>query len=108
MESIKRLYNFFFWLLLIDRFAFVSESDESAQWPLRQSLFPHVPPYISFNTYNATKPYKLPASSKALKWKLSTITPILVRRTLTNTGFRLVRSEFSRGEPRPECYPNLI
>jgi hypothetical protein len=28
-----------------------------------------------------------------LKWKLSSITPIVVRRTIQNSGFKLVRSE---------------
>lgn len=85
-------------MFLIINFLFVLEFDEIAQWPLRKSLFPNVPAYISFNSYDAKTPFKLPISSKALKWKLSTITPVLVRRTLTNTGFRLVRSEFSRGD----------
>jgi len=30
---------------------------------------------------------------KLLKWKLSSITPIVVRRTIQNSGFKLVRSE---------------
>jgi len=34
----------------------------------------------------------LPADiAKLLRWKLSTITPIVVRRTLVNSGFKLVR-----------------
>lgn len=93
LKQKKNKRNVFFILFVLLEF------DENAQWPLRNSLFPNVPPYISFNTYDAATPYKLPNSSKALKWKLSTITPVLVRRTLTNTGFRLVRSEFSRGDP---------
>jgi len=32
---------------------------------------------------------------KLLKWKLSSVTPIVVRRTIQNTGFKLVRSEHS-------------
>lgn len=70
--------------------------DQGVNWPLRESLFAHVPPYISFNSYDATSPYVLPNGKKYLKWKLSTITPVVVRRTLVNTGFTLVRSEFSR------------
>lgn len=30
-----------------------------------------------------------------MKWKLSSITPIIVRRTIQNSGFKLVRSEHS-------------
>nr|XP_022900397.1 tubulin polyglutamylase TTLL4-like isoform X1 [Onthophagus taurus]XP_022900398.1 tubulin polyglutamylase TTLL4-like isoform X1 [Onthophagus taurus] len=69
---------------------------DSGNWPLRESLFPHVPPYINFNTYDATQPFIIPTGKRILKWKLSTITPVLIRKTLTNTGFVLVRSEFSR------------
>jgi len=32
---------------------------------------------------------------KLLKWKLSSITPIVVRQTIQNSGFKLVRSEHS-------------
>ncbi|KRT81953.1 hypothetical protein AMK59_5588 [Oryctes borbonicus] len=60
-------------------------------WPLRESLFPHIPPYISFNTYDAKTRFNLPPGRRYLKWKLSTITPIVVRKTLQNTGVLLVR-----------------
>ena len=66
-------------------------------WPVRNSLFPHVPPYILFNTHNSDVPFTLPIGQKYLKWKLSRITPFIVKNTLTNSGFYLVRSEFSRG-----------
>lgn len=62
-------------------------------WPLRHSLFPNVPPYISFNSHDAKNQYKLPAGRRFLKWKMSSITPLIVRKTLINTGFRLVVSE---------------
>jgi hypothetical protein len=40
----------------------------------------------------------LPAEiQRLMKWKLSTITPQVVRRTLVNSGFRLIRSEFIGG-----------
>ncbi|GJQ80119.1 hypothetical protein Trydic_g19400 [Trypoxylus dichotomus] len=65
--------------------------DSSPCWPLRESLFPHIPPYINFNTFDAQARYDLPQGRRHLKWKLSTITPILVRKTLQNTGFLLVR-----------------
>uniref|UniRef100_A0A1Y1KUX1 Tubulin polyglutamylase TTLL4 n=2 Tax=Photinus pyralis TaxID=7054 RepID=A0A1Y1KUX1_PHOPY len=61
-------------------------------WPIRESLFPFVPPYITF-TSHAKSAKQLPSASRHLKWKLSTITPILIRKTLTNSGFRMVRSE---------------
>ncbi|XP_030768040.1 tubulin polyglutamylase TTLL4-like isoform X4 [Sitophilus oryzae] len=71
-------------------------SGESASWPVRSSLFPNIPPYIKFRSPDLEIAYKLPAGKKFFKWKLSTITPVIVRKTLTNSGFALVRSEFSR------------
>jgi len=32
---------------------------------------------------------------KLLKWKLSSITPIVVRQTIQNSGFKLIKSEHS-------------
>lgn len=67
-------------------------------WPLRASLFAHVPPYVKFSSHDTPSSSKLPhTANKHLKWRLSNITPIVVRKTLSNTGFRLVRSEYSRG-----------
>ncbi|CAH1733347.1 unnamed protein product [Aphis gossypii] len=60
---------------------------------LRPSLFSNMPPYIRFSSYD-TKGESFPLSlQKLLKWKLSSITPIVVRRTVQNSGFKLVRSE---------------
>ncbi|RZC39534.1 tubulin polyglutamylase TTLL4-like, partial [Asbolus verrucosus] len=60
-------------------------------WPVRPSLFPHIPPYIRFSTYDAEVPVRVPAGRRLFKWKLSTITPIVVRKTLANSGFVMVR-----------------
>ncbi|XP_023707148.1 tubulin polyglutamylase TTLL4 isoform X2 [Cryptotermes secundus] len=58
---------------------------------LRMSLFSYVPPYIHF-TMHDVKGEGLPAEiQRHMKWKLSTITPLVIRRTLVNSGFRLVR-----------------
>lgn len=61
--------------------------------PLSPSLFPFVPPYITFASHGEKGPTIPPSIQKILKWKLTTITPIVVRRVLLNTGFRLLRSE---------------
>ncbi|XP_025207302.1 uncharacterized protein LOC112603094 [Melanaphis sacchari] len=62
---------------------------------LRPSLFSNMPPYIRFSSYDS-KGKSFPLSlQKLLKWKLSSITPIVVRRTVQNSGFKLVRSEHS-------------
>ncbi|XP_013186188.2 tubulin polyglutamylase ttll-4 isoform X2 [Amyelois transitella] len=66
---------------------------------LRPSLFPRVPPYLRFVAHDDTMPLKIPAPiQKHLKWKLTTITPIVVKKTLTNSGFRLVKSECDTAE----------
>ncbi|XP_054266333.1 tubulin monoglutamylase TTLL4-like isoform X2 [Macrosteles quadrilineatus] len=58
---------------------------------LRPSLFSHVPPYIRFSTHDVKGAALPPSIQKLLKWKLSTITPVVVRRTVLNSNFKLVR-----------------
>ncbi|XP_063380365.1 tubulin monoglutamylase TTLL4-like isoform X1 [Cydia fagiglandana] len=66
---------------------------------LRQSLFPRVPPYLKFVNYDEATVQRIPAPiQKHLKWKLTSITPIVVKKTLTNSGFRLVKSECDTSE----------
>lgn len=68
-----------------------SDIDDNTKLPFRKSLFPHVPPYIIFELYNSSG-HNIPDTiKKHLKWKLSTITPQLVRRTIVNSGFRLIK-----------------
>ncbi|KAJ9579962.1 hypothetical protein L9F63_004345 [Diploptera punctata] len=58
---------------------------------LRASLFSYVPPYIRFSMHDV-KGEALPSEiQRHMKWKLSTITPLVIRRTLLNSGFKLVR-----------------
>lgn len=59
--------------------------------PLSASLFPYVPPYITFADHSEKGPAMPAAITKVLKWKLTTITPIVIRKVLANTGFRLLR-----------------
>lgn len=70
-----------------------SESTEDIRkFPLRRSLFPFVPPFIIFNAFDSPG-HELPSSLvKHLKWKLSCITPILVKKTVMNSGFRLLKN----------------
>ncbi|XP_052124662.1 tubulin monoglutamylase TTLL4 isoform X2 [Frankliniella occidentalis] len=58
---------------------------------LRPSLFPNVPPYIRFSLHDQKGPALPPTIQRNLKWNLSTITPLVVRRTVLNSGFRLIR-----------------
>lgn len=62
--------------------------------PLAPSLFANVPPYINFSTYEKKGPPMPPAVHKALKWKMTLITPIIVRKVLLNSGFRLLKSKY--------------
>lgn len=59
--------------------------------PLTPSLFAHVPPYITFVTHEEKRDPMPPAVTKILKWKLTTITPIVIRKVLLNSGFRLLK-----------------
>uniref|UniRef100_A0A2M4CHA3 Putative tubulin polyglutamylase ttll4 n=1 Tax=Anopheles darlingi TaxID=43151 RepID=A0A2M4CHA3_ANODA len=63
----------------------------AAEGPLAPSLFPHVPPYLSFATHDEKGPPMPPSIHKVLKWKLTLITPIVVRKVLINSGFRLLK-----------------
>uniref|UniRef100_A0A182NF19 Tubulin polyglutamylase TTLL4 n=1 Tax=Anopheles dirus TaxID=7168 RepID=A0A182NF19_9DIPT len=59
--------------------------------PLAPSLFPYVPPYLTFATHDEKGPPMPPSIHKVLKWKLTLITPIVVRKVLLNSGFRLLK-----------------
>lgn len=66
-------------------------TDKMGKVVLRKSLFPHVPPYVVFQSFEGSRPVLPVEVGKHLKWRLSTITPLLVRRTLINTGYKLVK-----------------
>lgn len=59
--------------------------------PLAASLFPHVPPYLTFVAHDDKSVVMPPAIKKFLKWKLTTITPIVIRKIILNSGFRLLK-----------------
>ena len=64
--------------------------------PLRRSLFSNVPPTINFVHHNEVSVSSLPAElRKLLRWKLSNITPAVVKKVVTNSGFRLMRKTCS-------------
>ncbi|XP_068994059.1 tubulin monoglutamylase TTLL4-like [Neodiprion pinetum] len=64
--------------------------DETIRTPLRRSLFAHVAPYVVFQPLDARGPTLPSAIGRHLKWRMSPITPLLVRRTVTNSGYRMV------------------
>ncbi|XP_014672909.1 PREDICTED: tubulin polyglutamylase TTLL4-like [Priapulus caudatus] len=61
--------------------------------PFIPSLFPEVPPVINFCASDQKiKPLPLPLR-KLLKWRLSTITPLIVKGLIARSGFRVSRKE---------------
>ncbi|XP_037904055.1 tubulin polyglutamylase TTLL4-like isoform X2 [Hermetia illucens] len=55
------------------------------------SLFPNVPPFLSFSTHTDKRPPMSPYLYKVLKWKLTNVMPKLIRRVLISSGFRLLK-----------------
>lgn len=68
-----------------------SGDNRNKSLPLRKSLFNNVAPYIAFQSFDCKGPLMPHKITKHLKWHLSKITPLLVRRTLVNSGFRLIK-----------------
>lgn len=59
--------------------------------PFRRSLFPGVPPTLQFYC-DGHQVLPLPASiRRQLRWKVTSITPLLIRQTVMRSGFRLTR-----------------
>lgn len=67
------------------------QGQQAKAGPLTPSLFANVPPYITFASHEAKGPQIPLAIKKILKWKLTTITPIVIRKILLNSGFRLLK-----------------
>ncbi|CAF2620766.1 unnamed protein product [Rotaria sp. Silwood2] len=78
-------------LLLSDKTRRVGNTEVKSG--LIPSLFNNVPPTIRFCTENQRiEPLPLPLR-KMMKWKMSTITPNVVKNTVTRSGFRLISSD---------------
>ena len=60
--------------------------------PFTPSLFPMVPPYLTFSSHAEKGPALAPELQKILKWRLSPVMPKIVRRVVANSGFRLIKS----------------
>lgn len=73
--------------------AWVSQAPNLTDSPaLRRSLFSNIPPTINFMLHNEMSANQLTEElRKQLKWKLSNITPAIVKRCASNSGFRLMR-----------------
>ncbi|CAD7079382.1 unnamed protein product [Hermetia illucens] len=58
---------------------------------LMPSLFPHVAPYVTFSSHIEKGP-GIPAElQRVLKWKMTSVTPKIVRYIVANTGVRLLK-----------------
>ncbi|KAH8298094.1 hypothetical protein KR018_006590, partial [Drosophila ironensis] len=72
-------------------------SDEELKTPeslLVPSLFPFVPPYLSFSSNTKRGPRVPPELHRVLKWRVTNIMPKVVRLILANSGMRMLKSEF--------------
>lgn len=78
-------------LLLSDKIRRVGDTEVKSGFI--PSLFCNVPPVIRFCTENQRiEPLPLPLR-KMMKWKMSTITPNVVKNTVTRSGFRLISGD---------------
>ncbi|CAL4121752.1 unnamed protein product, partial [Meganyctiphanes norvegica] len=55
------------------------------------SLFSHVPPAINFCKYNEKTDVMPSVIQRLLKWRLTNITPLIVKKTVTNSGFKMTK-----------------
>ncbi|CAG0919488.1 unnamed protein product [Notodromas monacha] len=60
---------------------------------LRPSLFSGVPPTINFALHNTHAEEVPPFLKKHLRWKLSNLTPLVVRKVLGHSNLRLMKSD---------------
>lgn len=53
---------------------------------IRPSYFPNVPPYLNFCLHSEQVESLPPLVRKHLKWRWSSITPVVVKKTIENSG----------------------
>ena len=62
-----------------------------ASLSMRNSLFPHVPPYVLFRSHDCGTPEKLPKNfNQLLRWKLTANMPRILMKILVNSGCPVV------------------
>lgn len=66
---------------------------ENAKPPLIQSFFKNVPSVICFSTKDEIVSAMPENILHVLKWKLSTITPAIIRQTILKSGFSLIEAD---------------
>ncbi|XP_023160700.2 tubulin polyglutamylase TTLL4 isoform X2 [Drosophila hydei] len=73
---------------------FSRSSDDDLRNPesvLVSSLFPYVPPYLSFSSNTKKGPSVPPELHRILKWRVTSIMPKVVRLILANSGMRMLK-----------------
>jgi tubulin polyglutamylase TTLL4 len=60
---------------------------------LRPSLFSNVPPTVNFALHNTHAEEVPPFLKKHMRWKLSNLTPLVVRKVLGHSNLRLMKSD---------------
>ncbi|XP_041451852.1 tubulin polyglutamylase TTLL4 isoform X2 [Drosophila obscura] len=75
-----------------------SLSAQSSEYDLKNpesllvpSLFPYVPPYLSFSSNTSKGPSVPPELHRVLKWRVTNIMPKVVRLILANSGMRMLK-----------------
>ncbi|CAH1408056.1 unnamed protein product [Nezara viridula] len=74
------------------KYSSIKAEDKKVHPCLRPSLFANTPPYIRFatETTKADKPFPV-IIQRTLKWKLTTVTPIIVKKIIQNSGYKFIR-----------------
>ncbi|XP_062861890.1 tubulin polyglutamylase TTLL4 [Trichomycterus rosablanca] len=67
------------------------EDDREVKPALVPSLFPFLPPTLYFSTYKERVEPLPPEQRKLLKWKMSTVTPNIVKHTVARSYFRATK-----------------
>lgn len=77
--------------IIFDKRADGDKAIDIAPLPIRNSLFPNVPPYILFNRHDCAPSKKLPQDfTRLLKWKFTIHMPRILIKILVNSGYQVV------------------
>lgn len=78
--------------IIFDARADGDKAEDVVSIPMRNSLFPHVPPYVLFHSHDQRHSRKkLPKDfTRLLRWKISSSMPRILARILSNSGYQLV------------------
>lgn len=109
MADILSKYGYDFKVLFNETIIKKSDKNTVVKPPLTLSIFTNVPPTIKFVTQDE-KIGELPESLKRLcKWKMSSITPNVVKATIARSNFKLANGKHDwigvwGSHMKPECF----